>query len=289
MTPRFAQAVDPIMLHVLERISHDERLSPQDERSQLRAWIDRAEAVVGATPDWELAKYALAAWIDEVLVDTAWDGAEWWSNNPVEVELFQTRLCNEQFYLRAQQASTLPSRDALEVFYVCVVLGFRGLYRDASMAAMFTAAHNLPVDLETWARQTALAIDDFDMCLAWYLAQPIDPTPFARFDHTGDAGPIDLAHRAIFKLFAEPTTSTDMTRDDESTGNRAIESMRHAEIDVARLLLAVTQPLFDLHLGAIDARRRLRRQACGFVEDKARTRFVEQARSVGHAWFLRWP
>lgn len=161
MTPRFAQAVDPIMLHVLgmlERISHDERLNPQDERAQLRALIDRAEAVVGSTPDWEQAKYALASWIDEVLVDTAWDGSEWWSNNPVEVELFQTRLCNEQFYLRAQQASTLPSRDALEVFYVCVVLGFRGLYRDPAMAAMFTAAHNLPVDLETWARQTALAI-----------------------------------------------------------------------------------------------------------------------------------
>jgi type VI secretion system protein ImpK len=161
MTPKFAQAVDPVILHILQlldRIARGESPSPQDERLKVRALLDRAEALVGRGPEWELAKYALASWIDEVLLETPWAGQEWWNNNVLEVEIFNTRLCNEQFYVKAQEASTLTRRDALEVFYVCVVLGFRGLYRDSTLAAMLTEAHGLPPDLETWSEQTALAI-----------------------------------------------------------------------------------------------------------------------------------
>ncbi|MDZ4820159.1 MAG: DotU family type IV/VI secretion system protein [Planctomycetota bacterium] len=161
MTPKFAQAVDPIFLHVLElldRIARDERISPQDERLRVRALIDQAQAFIGNSQEWDLAKYAIVSWIDEVLLEAPWQGREWWSNNVLEVEMFNTRLCNEMFYVRAQEASSLQSRDALEVFYVCVVLGFRGLYRDPTIAAMFTQVHGLPPDLESWAKQASLAI-----------------------------------------------------------------------------------------------------------------------------------
>lgn len=161
MTPQYTKAVDPIFLHVLgllDRISRGEPISPQQERVTILALIDQAEAIVGAGRPWELARYALVSWIDEVLVDTPWDGRAWWSNHVLEVELFNTRLCFERFYVWAQEASTLPNRDALEVFYVCVVLGFRGLYRDPESAAHLTQSHGLPPDLDGWSRQTALAI-----------------------------------------------------------------------------------------------------------------------------------
>lgn len=161
MNPKFAQAVDPILLDVLDlldAINRDERPSAQDERLRLLSLIDQAEAMIGAGQEWDLAKYALVSWIDEVLLETPWDGRDWWNNNVLEVELFNTRLCNEQFYVRAQEASTLPRRDALEVFYVCVVLGFRGLYRDPNMTAMLAPSHGLPADLDTWAKQISLAI-----------------------------------------------------------------------------------------------------------------------------------
>jgi type VI secretion system protein ImpK len=161
MTPKFANAVDPIymqILDLLDRIQREEKASPQEERLRVGGLFDQAAAVLGAGPEWELAKYGLASWIDEVLLEAPWEGSEWWSNNVLEVALFNTRLCNERFFLRAQEASTLARRDALEVFYVCVVLGFRGLYRDPHLAAMLTQVHGLPSDLETWSKQTALAI-----------------------------------------------------------------------------------------------------------------------------------
>jgi type VI secretion system protein ImpK len=161
MTPKFANAVDPIFLQILDllaRIQRQDKASAQEERLRVGALFDQAAAVLGAGAEWELAKYALASWIDEVLLDAPWDGADWWSNNVLEVALFNTRLCNERFYLRALEASSLAQRDALEVFYVCVVLGFRGLYRDPHLAAMMTQMHGLPPDLEGWSKQTALAI-----------------------------------------------------------------------------------------------------------------------------------
>jgi type VI secretion system protein ImpK len=161
MTPKFAQAVDPIFLHILnlvERIGRDERPAPQDERLRIVALVDQAEAILGGGEEWDLAKYALVSWTDELLLESPWEGRDWWTNNLLEVELFNSRLCNELFYERAREAAALARRDALEVYYVCVVLGFRGLYRDANLAYMLTQQHDLPADLDTWARQTSLAI-----------------------------------------------------------------------------------------------------------------------------------
>jgi type VI secretion system protein ImpK len=161
MTPKFAQAIDPVMLHVLgllDRIARDERPSPADERLRIRALIDQAEALLGASEQWRLGKYALASWADEMLVDAPWDGRDWWSNNVLEMELFSTRECYDRFYILAKEASTLPTRDALEVFYICVVLGFRGLYRDPEFSRSTIQALGLAPDVEAWARQAAMSV-----------------------------------------------------------------------------------------------------------------------------------
>ncbi len=161
MTPEFAEAVDPVFLHVLgllERIGHDEDPPAKEERARIRGWLDQAEARLGQRPDWQLARYALVAWIDDVLIDAPWQGRGWWKENALEVETFNTRLRNEQFYVRAKEASAMAKKDALEVFYLCVVLGFRGMYRDPAAAAVLAPPRDLPADLETWARQTAMEI-----------------------------------------------------------------------------------------------------------------------------------
>lgn len=161
MTPKHSLAVDPVLLHVLgliDRITEGQSPNPLDERIRIRALLDQGEAVVGSGREWDLSKYALVSWIDEVLVEANWASREWWSNNVLEMDLFRSRMCSELFFINAKEASTLARRDALEVYYVCVVLGFRGLYRDPSLAAMLTQQHALPQNLATWAKQTAMAI-----------------------------------------------------------------------------------------------------------------------------------
>ena len=90
--------------------------------------------------------------------DAPWRDREWWNENKLEWEIFQTNSRYDLFYKKAKEAFALPQKDALETFYVCVVLGFRGLYRDPAAAAMAAEALQIPRDLQTWTRETAMAI-----------------------------------------------------------------------------------------------------------------------------------
>jgi type VI secretion system protein ImpK len=74
------------------------------------------------------------------------------------MEYFKTRSRFEKFWVRAQEATTLERRDALEVYYICVVLGFRGLYRDPNMSDSLIRDYGLPPDVDAWARQVTMSI-----------------------------------------------------------------------------------------------------------------------------------
>ena len=159
MTPEFAKAVDPIFLHVLElleRIERNESPSAREEFARIRGQIDRAEAMLGRREDWELGKYALVCWIDDLLIEAPWEGRGWWEDNALERALFGDRIAFTNFYTQAEEAMKLTKKDALEVYYVSVVLGFRGLYRDTTVDAEMMG---LPPTLEEWARKTGMAIN----------------------------------------------------------------------------------------------------------------------------------
>jgi len=158
----FTAAVDPVFCHVLDlldRLAAGEELEPRQVQAEIRDHLEQADASVGATQSWQLARYALTSWIDEVLLDTAWSGRDWWNNNVLEAELFRTRDCSEQFFVRAEQARGLPDTQALEVFYDCVVLGFRGMYRSREIAQVMSRNEGLSDSLEAWLRRTSLAIE----------------------------------------------------------------------------------------------------------------------------------
>ena len=160
MSPEFAAAVDPAftyVLSVMDQIESGRTPLPEDVHAQVRGRIDQAENLLGKRQDWELAKYAIIAWVDDLLIDAPWEGRSWWEQNRLEFQVFRTAEAFTGFYLRANQATELPQKDALEVFYVGVVLGFRGLYGDPS-AVSHAADFGLPATLEEWARRTSMSI-----------------------------------------------------------------------------------------------------------------------------------
>ena len=163
MKPSFSKTVDPVFLHVLElleRIAANEAPDPVEERNRIRARLDRAELSFGQAQDWQLAKYGIVAWIDEMLIEAVWDGADWWKEQPLEFEIFRTATAYSRFYEMAEEASQLVRKDALEVFYICVVLGFRGMYKDptAAVDAAETMKFDLPQTMEGWAKRSGSTI-----------------------------------------------------------------------------------------------------------------------------------
>lgn len=160
MTPQFSAAVDPIVIRVIalmERVDKSDVTSPQAERQALETLFREAEGQLTDSAAWNLAKYALACWIDDLLASSPWHGNHWWENNSLEFALFKTHDRATMFFVRAKEAAELTRRDALEAYYLCVILGFRGLYR-LPEAAVVAEQLNLPMTIGGWARNTAAAI-----------------------------------------------------------------------------------------------------------------------------------
>jgi len=150
------------MLDLIDRIDNTQDLEPHKEKARLMERFDTAGSLLGQSDDWtELARYALAAWIDSELTKVrSWEGREWWLHNSLELEYYRQGLANVDFYRRAQVAAQQTSKDALEVFYVCVVLGFRGFYEDAQESDKLAYIERLGLspDLKTWTSQQAHTI-----------------------------------------------------------------------------------------------------------------------------------
>lgn len=70
-------------------------------------------------------RYALACWLDEIFIsDSVWK--EQWNANKVETNLFGMNDRAVEFWRQAQRAQSRPTQDVLEVYFLCVMLGFRG-------------------------------------------------------------------------------------------------------------------------------------------------------------------
>ena len=69
-------------------------------------------------------RYALACWLDEILIDAGWRE---WDENKLESALYRTNIRYSNFWNQARLADAIPSAvEAQEVFLLCVLLGFRG-------------------------------------------------------------------------------------------------------------------------------------------------------------------
>lgn len=70
-------------------------------------------------------RYALACWLDELFIaGTPWSAR--WNERKLEVALYGSNDRAWKFWEQARMAEARASRDAVEVFFLCVMLGFRG-------------------------------------------------------------------------------------------------------------------------------------------------------------------
>jgi len=158
MQTEFANAVDPIFqaaLRLESRIENRDRIVTADERAILIRKIEEAEAKLGLREEWKLSKYAICGWIDSRLIEIPWQESGWWKDHCLEKKFFGTRDAHEDFFKKAIEAGSLPNKNALEVFYLAVVLGFRGFYSnsDASYSRQMSQKLRIPDTIEAWCRE----------------------------------------------------------------------------------------------------------------------------------------
>jgi len=78
-------------------------------------------------------QYALVCWLDELFIlDSPWEAA--WNERKLEVALYGTNDRAWRFWDQARRPETRADGDVLEVFFLCVMLGFRGELRERADA-----------------------------------------------------------------------------------------------------------------------------------------------------------
>jgi len=84
-----------------------------------------------ASPDdIESAKYAFCAAVDEIILRSPFTIRDAWERRPLQLQLFGDQLAGEHFFERLEHLRARGSAhlQALEVFHMCLLLGFQGRY-----------------------------------------------------------------------------------------------------------------------------------------------------------------
>ena len=76
------------------------------------------------------AKYAFCALMDESILSSSFPIREDWERAPLQLRLFGEHLAGERFFdkLEALRIDPVANVEVLEVFYMCLLLGFQGKY-----------------------------------------------------------------------------------------------------------------------------------------------------------------
>lgn len=71
------------------------------------------------------ARFALAVWADEQLLESSWSGREAWGHEMLQMQLFRTNRGGDEFYERLSRLRPGENQARL-VYFLCLVFGFEG-------------------------------------------------------------------------------------------------------------------------------------------------------------------
>lgn len=113
-----------------------ELVKPSDD---LRRTIDgllgemesRGATLRYSTEQIQASKFALAAFVDETALANDFPLRDEWEKYPLQLEYFGEHLAGVKFFDRLDQLLQNPeaNAEAIEVYYLCMLLGFKGKYR----------------------------------------------------------------------------------------------------------------------------------------------------------------
>lgn len=76
------------------------------------------------------AKFALAAFADEVIYHSTWAGKQQWLSNPLQLQFFQLNTAGDQFFVNLDNLHGQRNRaHVAQIYFLCLALGFQGKYR----------------------------------------------------------------------------------------------------------------------------------------------------------------
>ncbi|MFI4874922.1 MAG: DotU family type IV/VI secretion system protein [Blastopirellula sp. JB062] len=140
-------------LDLLSRLESQQKVDLEFEQAVLLDLLQRDSIAAGSNTHREdqavSVQYALACWLDEIFTDCRQSTAAW-NERKIEMHLFGANDRAWRFWHEAELALRRGEHDQLEVYYLCVALGFRGEMR---------TQHE---KLTSWISRARVAVGDVD-------------------------------------------------------------------------------------------------------------------------------
>jgi len=78
----------------------------------------------------QVSKFALASFVDETVLTNNFPLRDEWEKNPLQLEYFGEQLAGNKFFdkLLSMVKQIEATADAVEIYYYCMLLGFKGRY-----------------------------------------------------------------------------------------------------------------------------------------------------------------
>ncbi len=117
--------------------------------SMLEDFENRAERYRFSSKIVQVSKFALASFVDETVLTNNFHLKEEWEKYPLQLEYFGEQLAGNKYFekLAAMLKQIDVTADAVEIYYVCMLLGFKGRYavyeKDKLLAIMQQTANSL--------------------------------------------------------------------------------------------------------------------------------------------------
>lgn len=149
-----------------------ETIAPSsDLRSTVQAFFQEMEQR-GATLRYresqiKMAKFALAAFVDETILNSNSPSREEWEKFPLQLEYFGEHLGGVKFFERLDELikAIKTEADVVEVYYVCLLLGFKGKYKVYMEDQLQQVIKNTAEELKRVGR-----LQDTDLSPHWRVA-----------------------------------------------------------------------------------------------------------------------
>jgi type VI secretion system protein ImpK len=135
MNERLYQVCANVLVTAVQLTTDGSHSAAPDLRQRLIGALERmvsdGRRLGIADSDLAEARYALVAFIDEQIMRSNWPGRQEWMARPLQLELYRENTAGENFFVRLRALLRAGDRPvAIEVYYLCLVLGFEGAYRD---------------------------------------------------------------------------------------------------------------------------------------------------------------
>jgi type VI secretion system protein ImpK len=95
------------------------------------------------------AKFALVAFLDETIISSQWNQKAAWLSDPLQIQMFDTFNAGEEFFshLEGLRQRSSSNKDVLEIYYLCLALGFKGKFQLQSPESLRRTIDDLNMEL----------------------------------------------------------------------------------------------------------------------------------------------